>query len=260
MDEYILSKYNVFKIINDSAIGVNLYNKMLFALDKEKYNTLIKNSHNLKKLKIHDPVFFSTMSKLGIIQRIDSESTLNKKILLENRLIVFKDKSYRLTINPTLNCNFSCWYCYEAHPKKRMSKNVINATIKYIEHLVNNLKINNLNLDWFGGEPLLCYKTTMYPLANEAKKVCDQNHVSFQSGMTTNGYLIRPEMIPFFKKVNMNSFQITLDGEKDQHDKTRCCKNGKPSYDKIVQNIILLASELSLDNLAVRINYTKKFH
>jgi len=257
VENFILSKYNCFKTLNEVVVGVNLRNKMLFALDVEKYQILNKYETDLEELRKIDPVFFSAMNKLGIIIDSEKDSNIPKNLLLENRIIIFADKSYRLTINPTLNCNFSCWYCYEMHTKKHMSRSVMDATLKYIEYLITDVKINHLNLDWFGGEPLLCYKTVMKPLACAAKELCDKNNVSFQSDITTNGYLITPDMIPFFKMINMQAFQITLDGEKEQHDKTRCSKKGLPSYDKIVSNICLLANELNPKNLALRINYTQ---
>ncbi|HCY74416.1 MAG TPA: hypothetical protein DHV28_00710 [Ignavibacteriales bacterium] len=258
MNNYVFSKYNIFKTIKDTVVGLNLINKALFALDVEQYNILKTYEHRLNKLNDKYPILFSTMFKLGIIVDKQIDNNQQKQILLKNRLIVFSEKTFRLTINPTLNCNFSCWYCYETHTQKNMSKERVSAIIKYIEHLVKNLHIHHLDLGWFGGEPLLSYKTVMKELAVAAKNICDQNGVSFQSDITTNGYLIKPDMIPFFKEINMQSFQITLDGEKDIHNKIRIHRNKDFSYDKIVKNICLLATELRPKNLALRINFTQE--
>lgn len=258
MSTYILSKHNFFKTINNSVVGVNLINKVLFALDIEKFKILKENEHNLTKLKDKYSTLFSAMYKLGVIAEKDIDDNQYKQIILENRLIVFANKSFRLTINPTLNCNFSCWYCYEDHTKKHMSKIYMSATLKYIEHLICDFKINNLELGWFGGEPLLCYNNVMKPIAIAAKELCDKHNVSFQSEITTNGFLISPEMIPFFKEINMRSFQITLDGEKELHNQIRYTTNNKNTYDKIVKNICLLATELKPEDLALRINFTKE--
>lgn len=258
MSKYILSKYNVFKPINNTMVGVNLINKVLFAVDMEKYDILKENEHNLDKVKDEHSTLFSAMSKLGVIKDKETDDNQPKNLLLKNRLIVFADKAYKLIINPTLNCNFSCWYCYEDHTKKHMTKKYIKATIKYIEHLVCDQKIYHLELGWFGGEPLLCYNTVMKPIALAAKELCDKHGVSFQSEITTNGYLLKPEMVTFLKEINLQSIQITLDGEKELHDKIRFNKDKKPTYDKIVQNISLLASKLRPNNLALRINFTQE--
>lgn len=259
MGKYILSKYNCFKPgENNLVVGINLQNKVFFCIDDNQYQKLNQYSENLVQLENDDPVFFSTMTKLGVIAELDSDENYNKEILLTNRIIVFGRDNYKLTINPTLNCNFSCWYCYEDHTNKRMTKPIIEATLKYIEKTIKNGRFSTFNLDWFGGEPLLCYETVMKPIAIETKKICEEHGVKLLSGITTNGYLITKEMISFFREINMNSFQITLDGKKETHDAIRFPKHKRESYDKIVENICLLTRELNPKNLALRINYTSE--
>lgn len=258
MNKYKFSKYNHFKIYGNTTIGVNLHKKILFAIEKRKYTKLISYVSNTDQLALDDSTLFSLMIKLGIIQEIDFDDSIRNQLLLENRVLNYGSKTYRLTINPTLNCNFNCWYCYEAHTKKVISKEAMHTIINYVKNLVNRENIKLLYLDWFGGEPLLCYNSAMKFIAYESKKICDERNVDLESAITTNGYLLRPEMMSFFKDVNMQSFQITLDGEKDVHDKIRYQSFKDGSYDKIVQNIILLAQELNPKNLSLRINFTKE--
>lgn len=253
---YHLSKYNYFKKVNNTIIGVNLINKVLFALDEDKYNLLVLFQNNLNLLKEENFVFYNAMKKLGIISTSDADEAFYENALLKRRLVVFRDSSYRLTVNPTLNCNFSCWYCYESHSKRSMSEETMQNVLKFIKRTASRTDIQVFELDWFGGEPLLYYKKILYPLAVAAKEICDKENVYFVSGMTTNGYLINKNMIDFFKNVNMQSFQITLDGSKDFHDKIRYTHTGKGSYDTIIGNVILLAKELKPQNLTLRVNYT----
>ena len=139
-----------------------------------------------------------------------------------------------------------------------MSNEVKQRILKLIDNIVSKQDIQYFELDWFGGEPLLCYKNMVQPISEFTKSVCEEKKVFFISGITTNGYLINTEMIDFFKKVNMQSFQITLDGSKDIHDTIRYTHSNKGSYDRIVHNIILLTRELKPQNLSLRINYTSK--
>ena len=257
-DHYSFSKFNYFKVIGKTVIGVNFVDKLLFAIDLEKYNLLLNYKSNLEGLRKENQVFYSTMVKLGIIKSTELDRAFYEDALLKRRLTVFRDPSYRLTINPTLNCNFSCWYCYETHNKKYMSNEVKQRILKLIDNIVSKQDIQYFELDWFGGEPLLCYKNMVQPISEFTKSVCEEKKVFFISGITTNGYLINTEMIDFFKKVNMQSFQITLDGSKDIHDTIRYTHSNKGSYDRIVHNIILLTRELKPQNLSLRINYTSK--
>ncbi len=259
MQKYIFSKYNVFKTFNDTVVGINLFRKMIFAIDIEKYSKICRYSNKLDRLEKDDPVLFSLMHKLGVIQTSVFDTSIYRSLLLNNRIENFNSSEYRLTINPTLNCNFSCWYCYESHPKRRMSKETVTAILKFIDNLTSEKNLSKFYLDWFGGEPLLCYNTVMKQLATGAKKICTEKDILFESGMTTNGYLIKEDMIPFFEEINMQSFQITLDGAKNIHNTIRYTKaNRGDSYDRIVRSIILLAEKMHPQNLALRINFTRE--
>lgn len=75
----------------------------------------------------------------------------------------------------------------------------------------------------------------------------------------TNGYLIDDAIIDFFRNTNMKRIQITLDGKKDTHDKTRFIqKNNIGSFDRIITNIKKLSAELSTSIISVRVNIDKR--
>ena len=254
MENYQLSKYNIFKKEKEKTIGVNLFNKRLFAISNQDYEMILENKDCLTKLEENDPELFGIMNKLGVIE--ETSKNIPAILLLRNRMAVFSDRYHRLIILPTLNCTFSCWYCYETHIKAMMSSDTVCNIIAYIKNLIEEKRISSLQLDWFGGEPLLGFEKVVKPIATEAKKMCENKGVSLTMAMTTNGFLIKEPMIPFFKEHNLNSFQITLDGNEEQHNKVRHYgKQKKGSYSTIVNNISLLAQ----NNIVVRlrINYTK---
>ena len=106
MESYKLSKYNIFKKKKEKTIGINLFDKRLFALNNQDYKMLLDHKDYLTKLKENNPVLFSTMYKLGVIEEINSD--IPAILLLRNRTEVFSDRQHRIIIMPTLNCNFSC--------------------------------------------------------------------------------------------------------------------------------------------------------
>lgn len=254
MESYKLSKYNIFKKKKEKTIGVNLFNKRLFAITGHDYEMILNHKDCLTKLKENDPVLFSAMYKLGVIEEISAD--IPAILLLRNRAAVFSDRYYRIIIMPTLNCNFSCWYCYETHTKTVMSSDTVCNIVAYIKSLIEEKRISSLQLDWFGGEPLLGFDKVIKPIAEEAKRMCNEKNVTFWMTMTTNGFLLKESMIPFFKEHNFKSLQITLDGNEEQHNKVRYYgKQKKGSYTAIVNNIGLLAK----NNIGarLRINYTR---
>lgn len=247
--------YLFHKTVGDSTVCINLLNEVIFLLSKEKYELFSSFKDDLSSLQTKHPVFFSTMLKLGAIE--EKEKTTYEKYVIRNREIVYNKNEYRLTINPTLNCNCNCWYCYETHNKKIINNNTVENIYKFVNKHIEENGTRRFMLDWFGGEPLLCYETRLIPITYKIKEICNNNRTQFESGITTNGYLIKKEMIDFFKNAEMNNFQITLDGYKNDHNKTRIHNKKDPTFDKIVENICMISEYLSPRNLVLRINYTK---
>jgi uncharacterized protein len=247
-----LSIYNIFQTYGETTVGLNLAKRKMFAIKTDDYRML----SNLQKIKAEKQVFYSLMQKLGIIVSEKQDENVKNVLLFRNRQEVFDSDTFKLMILPTLDCNFNCWYCYETRPKGIMSESIIASTIKLIEKVTSERK--NLFLEWYGGEPLL-YFDIVKRISETAKELCEKNAVSLYSQITTNGYLIEKDMIPFFKAINMKSFQITLNGSREIHNKIRFQKGTTDSYDKIVSNIILLAQELTPPVLILRINFERSY-
>lgn len=161
---------------------------------------------------------------------------------------------FKLHVNPTLNCNFRCWYCYESHDNQsKMPDNIVRSTKKLINKIVGDSAIQNFSLGFFGGEPLLEFLSVVNPLITCASAACLKYGKTLSIDFTSNGYLLTQEIVKFLKSFDV-SFQITLDGDKERHDKTRFLKGGTGTFDKIISNI-----ELLLKNgikIILRINYT----
>ena len=182
------------------------------------------------------------------------ESIDETKLCIEQGRRIENDlTNAHLIINPTVNCNFNCWYCYEKHIPSKMTPETIDNIRKLIENLC--AKSKGLTVSFFGGEPFLYYDDVMMPIIKMANRIAFEKGVIFVTNCTTNGSLLSEERIQELKKYNFNFAQITLDGDRDTHNKTRCYTNGKGSFDKIVENIKLLAkNEIKV---TLRINYTK---
>lgn len=163
---------------------------------------------------------------------------------------------YTLIINPTLFCNFYCWYCYETHDSKSiMPQETLETVEKHIQLVCESPKLKQLDLSFFGGEPLLYYNKTVLPLMRFAKDICDARHIALNITFTTNGYLLNESMMVDFANFGVSQLQITLDGYREDHDKTRFPRSGGGSYDHIVGNIkMLLHHQIAV---LLRINYTK---
>lgn len=165
------------------------------------------------------------------------------------------DEIFQLHVNPTLNCNFRCWYCYEEHQaQSKMNENTLESVINFARSKIEAGKpLKAFSLSFFGGEPLMYYNQIAGKLIREIKSLCDARGIPFSTHFTTNAFLMNEAIATTLKDVKA-SFQITLDGAKDFHDKVRFSANGTGSYHKILDNAKLLAKDNH--SVLLRINYT----
>jgi len=238
-----VSRYNMFFQHEGQTVGFNTYRREFIALDPMLYHmyeaSVSKSDFN--ELRDVHPDFYDFLLEKGFLIEDDVNEIELVKALV-NR-IDNDDSRFEIHINPTMNCNFKCWYCYETHIKdSRMDEQTRRNTINFMLLVLKQQpSLKELSISWFGGEPLLYFKKVVSPILEEACAICKEKGVNFTSSMTTNGLLINNEVIKEAKRNHLNFFQITLDGDKDRHDKVRFISEGKGSYDTIVSNIKQLA-------------------
>lgn len=246
----------------------SIYNSVIVIFDR---HTLIYNSFSGKFIAVKDkivdvnlltenelmagyPVLYGQMLEGGMLVPDD----LNELEELERRIKIGDDNhdEFILHVNPTLDCNFNCWYCYENHvPYSRMTDTVTLSIEKLILSILRKPEIKSFMLGFFGGEPLLYFKDSAKRLIDYSANLCQVMNKDLSIQLTSNGSLISKSIVDYLAQFKC-PFQITLDGHADNHDKTRHLKNGKGSYCLIIRNIMSLC-DAGID-VIVRINYTKE--
>lgn len=248
------SIYNtVLNLTNSHGLIYNAYTNSFIIVRKKMYESFLTEPINLLKDKF--PHFYNQLKEAGCIVN----NGTNETDLLQKRMndVNNNESNYKLTINPTINCNFKCWYCYENHlSQSKMNPNVLESVKKHIYNVIQTLHPKIFNMGFFGGEPLLYYKDIVRPLLKYLKQICEITGIKTSIGITSNGYLLTDKMIEELKQLNVSSFQITLDGNKESHNKVRYPYVGADTYTKIVENIkTLLHAEILV---VLRINYTSQ--
>lgn len=245
------SKYNFFVEKNNQYYLFNQLSGALTQVDNDLFYSLKEG--NLVNL---DDDLKNELSESHFV--CDDDLVEENILLCVNRELRYAKDIARITILPTINCNFSCWYCYESHTDSRMTDDDMEAVFLFCEKIIQNNRLKVFHLDWFGGEPFLYFNELMYPLALRLKKMCSDNNIFFNHTVTTNGYLINGEIINKINEIGLNTFQITLDGDEFYHNKTRFSYDDKQTYKAIVNNIVLLCRQVPNIQMDVRINYTPK--
>lgn len=247
------SRYNYFVKDGNQIICLNGISGNVFTISIDAYHVLkelllrpndVSNDSELIQL-------LYTMKFLidDEFQEIDYLKQLYKKAI--------RSDCYDLTINPTQECNFRCWYCYEKHNEGYMTPATMKNVEKFIDKVMNRNDINAFQLNWFGGEPLLYFDEVLYPLAMYTKEKAKEYNKKYYGSMTTNGYHLDTRIIAKCKDIELKLLQITLDGNRELHNKTRN-NNGAPSFDKILNNVIEYCSFDSENKVILRINYTNE--
>ena len=204
--------------------------------------------------KVH-PLFYQALAS-GKYLVDDTENEL-ENVKRISKAIDSDDGVYQLTINPTMNCNFKCWYCYETHVKgSRMSQDIIARTNMFITSTAESPSLKQFALAWFGGEPLLYFEDIVLPIMQHFTETCTAKNIVGSIGFTTNGYLITEKMASTFAKYPVTHLQITLDGSEEDHDMIRYVSKSRGSYREIIQNIKLLLQHGI--RVTTRVNYTTK--
>lgn len=246
------SRYNIFLEHKNKVLGYNTLYDTFLIIDEDAYPLLLKGLRNITSFaSTCKSIFQMLKNKRFIIDDAIDEISVAKSILYQTN---HDSSKFHITINPTLNCNFHCWYCYETHMNgSKMSSETMNRTIHFIKKTIdNNNSLKHLHLDWFGGEPLLHFKNIVQPIISEIKTYSEQKGLEFSSSFTTNGYLLTDSTIDFCIQNSAKHFQITLDGHKERHNQVRFTHPGANTYDVIVQNI--KSAIVKGANIIVRLN------
>ena len=154
---------------------------------------------------------------------------------------------YNIMLNVTDACNLECRYCFVSQHPHFMSLEVAKDTVDFFNDIISksdknesNQKRNKrrFNIDFFGGEPTLCWDSIIVPLINYT----EEKGYNIHFGMTSNCTLLDDEKIKFMKEHDM-SLLFSIDGSKQTQDYNRPCHNHnissfdilEPKIDKIIK-------------------------
>lgn len=156
------------------------------------------------------------------------------------------------------DCNLRCKYCFASTGDFGTGRKLLDEATgkKAIDFLLENSGTrHNLELDFFGGEPLMNMDVvkTIVKYARSKEKEYNKN---FRFTITTNGMLLNDDITEFCNK-EMSNVVLSIDGRKEVNDRMRCTPNGKGSYDIILPKFKDLVNKRGQDQYYVRGTFTK---
>ena len=157
----------------------------------------------------------------------------------------------RITVLTTLQCNFACDYCFQGdhgdHNKfaHKMSLETAARVINWAEQRLDEVQPEKFVLTLFGGEPLLNLPAC-YALAEGCHALCEERGVKLLVNIITNGLLLTEEVVDRLSPYGLNGIKITLDGDRDTHNRMRPLRGKQGTFDKIIENVRKVAGKVAI--------------
>ncbi len=264
-DNHMIHQYklNGYNIVLDIASGaVHLVNDIAFDIiqmyTKYPQNEII--SQILEK-------YGNTVTECDIRECLDDIETLKeqKQLFTEDDFnsiaSSFKEKSgdviKALCLHVAHTCNLNCAYCFASQGKFHGERALMSYEVgkRALDFLVENSgKRHNLEVDFFGGEPLMNWDVVK-KLVKYARSIEKNAGKNFRFTLTTNGMLIDDDVIDFANK-EMSNVVLSLDGRKEVNDRFRVDYAGNGSWEKIVPKFQKLVKARGGKNYYMRGTFT----
>ena len=259
--QYKLNGYNIVLDTYSGAIHtVDDLAYDIISLYKEKSTEEIITSM-LEKYKADKTITREEiLSCIEDIKELEKAGKLFSKDIYKNRTFDFKNRKTdikALCLHVAHTCNLNCEYCFASQGKYHGERALMPYEVgkRALDFLIENSgSRHNLEVDFFGGEPLMNFEVVkkLVKYAREQEKLYNKN---FRFTLTTNGLLIDDDVIAFVNK-EMSNVVLSLDGRKEVHDSLRKTISGQGSYDIIIPKFKKLVKARGGKNYYTRGTFT----
>ena len=250
LDVYSGSVYLVDEVAYDI---INMYEQSskeeIVARILEKY----KDTENLTEAEI--------LECLDDIEELKRQGKLFLEDTFENMAGDLKKKSAgivkALCLHVAHTCNLNCSYCFASQGKYHGDRAIMSLEVgkRALDFLIENSKgRTNLEVDFFGGEPLMNFDMIKELVAYARVREKEEGK-NFRFTLTTNGVLVDDDVIDFANK-EMSNVVLSLDGRKEVHDRFRVDYNGNGSWEKIVPKFKRFVEKRGNKNYYMRGTFT----
>lgn len=163
-------------------------------------------------------------------------------------------RSLYLILLPTERCNFRCTYCYERFEIGHMSPDVVDSVCAFLDRRLPEL--DRFEIGWFGGEPLLAKDVVRRISAHARRLAAGLPGLTYAANMTTNGYLLDGATATELVGNGVDSYQVSLDGPEDVHNRTRRRADSGGTFARIWRNLLWLRDSDLAFHLTLRVHFS----
>ena len=253
--QYINNGYHIVLDVNSGAIHVvdEVVYDVIPLFEKhssEEITGLLREKYSEEEIR----------EAVEEVAQLKKEGSLFTPDTYEAPLIDFKKRPTvvkALCLHIAHDCNLACRYCFaeegEYHGRRAlMSYETGKAALDFL--IANSGSRRNLEVDFFGGEPLMNFEVVKQLVAygREQEKLHDKH---FRFTLTTNGVLLNDDIMEFANR-EMDNVVLSIDGRKEVHDHMRPFRKGAGSYDLIVPKFQKFAESRNQEKYYVSGTYT----
>ena len=246
-----ISIYTRFFEVSKKKFIYNALTNSLVKVDKElfsKLKLLRGKTFSIKEM-CEDEIVLQELKRSSIIIDNCGDDFLQYQAITWGRRKV--SNVYNITIAPTMDCNYHCYYCFEHPDKEYMSDATIEKVVKYINGIKN---CKQMNLTWFGGEPLMAIE--------QIRKITNKIHLPKRSGkdfsIITNGYYLTKDVVDELEDLKIDSLQLTADGLFDDYNRVKSMKSDRQCFDTFLKNLDYFVERHKKIRLVLRINLNRQ--
>ena len=257
-------KLNGYNIVLDTCSGsVHTVDEVAYdiiSLYKEKTEDEIISLIPAKYALLPDVDENEVRECIGDIRALEKAGKLFSEDEFENLAFSYKNNSKvikALCLHIAHSCNLNCSYCFAGQGKYQGASALMSFETgkRAFDFLIENSGTRrNLEVDFFGGEPLMNFEVVKQLVAY-ARSIEKEKGKNFRFTLTTNGVLIDDDVIDFANK-EMSNVVLSLDGRKQVHDRFRVDYAGNGSYDKILPKFKRLIDSREGRNYYMRGTFT----
>lgn len=261
--QYKNNGYNIVLDVNSGMVHIvdDLAYDMIALFEKQTKEEIVEkmtkkyaDSENVEQIQDNIIEVYEEIASLK-----ENEMLFTRDIY-ENYIEQFKDRQTvvkALCLHIAHDCNLACRYCFAGEGEYKGDRSLMSYEVgkQALDFLIQNSgSRKNLEVDFFGGEPLMNFEVVKKLVAygREQEKIHNKN---FRFTLTTNGILLTDEVMEFANK-EMSNVVLSIDGRKEVHDYMRPSRNGKGSYDVIIEKFKKLAESRNQTNYYVRGTFT----
>lgn len=267
--QYKNNDYNIVLDVNSGMIHVvdDLIYDIIELFEDNDTDTIVsammeKYSKPENAAKLEGPIDINdVIEAIEEVEELKKQGALFSEDIYKEYITDFKKRQTvvkALCLHIAHDCNLACKYCFAEEGEYKGHRELMSFEVgkRALDFLIENSgSRRNLEVDFFGGEPLMNWQVVkdLVAYGREQEKIYNKK---FRFTLTTNGVLLNDDIMEFANK-EMANVVLSIDGRKEVNDQMRPSRNGKGSYDLIVPKFEKVAESRNQTNYYVRGTFTR---